>query len=387
MLSMLERVARPARAGARALGLWAAGSPRAAAGAALLGLAAAWAVAAVGASTGPTEAERRGQAYQPPAEAPATEPPPRHDVYIGFANLPEPSPQRRLDADEPVRRLRAIEIPQRRAVAAAPAPEPASILEPAAPRASTEPQPAPRRPVRRAPAAWIPPGEFLESPLAGVPSVSAVAGDVPVVAAGAPVEPAPKPVPIAAIPVSQKPNPVPGVVPAAPKPGSPAPVKPAVKPLPVAVAEPIAKPRPLPVAVPEPIAKPKPVAVAEPIARPKPVAVTDPIRPGPVTAAPGPDIVIGRNHDVARPATPPVALPAHPASPIGGSVAAALGDVFAIGDAGPEAPGFTSRGGLVDLRPIFLFAVGEDVVLVPEPGTLLLLGGGILGLGFAARRR
>jgi hypothetical protein len=232
--------------------------------------------------------------------------------------------------------------------------------------------------VRRAPAAWIPPGEFLESPLAAaVPSASAVAGDVPVAAAGTapgvPVEPALKPVPIAAIPVSQKPNPVPGAVPAAPKPGAPAPVKPAVK--------------PLPVAVPEPIAKPKPVAVAEPIARPKPVAVTDPIRPGPVTAAPGPDIVIGRGHDVTRPATPPVALPAHPASPIGGSVAAALGDVFAIGDAGPEAPGFTSRGGLVDLRPVFLFAVGEDVILVPEPGTLLLLGGGILGLGFAARRR
>ena len=68
-------------------------------------------------------------------------------------------------------------------------------------------------------------------------------------------------------------------------------------------------------------------------------------------------------------------------------MAAAIGDVFAIGDAESEAPGFSSRGGLVDLPPMFLFAVGEDAVLVPEPGTLLLLGGGLLALGYAARRR
>jgi len=33
------------------------------------------------------------------------------------------------------------------------------------------------------------------------------------------------------------------------------------------------------------------------------------------------------------------------------------------------------------------FSVQGSIVLVPEPGTLLLLGGGVLGLGFSGRRR
>jgi fused signal recognition particle receptor len=128
------------------------------------------------------------------------------------------------------------------------------------------------------------------------------------------------------------------------------------------------------------------VAVVEPIAKPQPVAAVEPIRPGPIAALPlGLDIVLDRGGDAVRPTPPPVALPAQPVSPIGSAVVAAIGDPLAIG---PSArPGLASHGSPAAVPPVFLFAIGEDPVLVPEPGTLLLFGGGLLALGLSARRR
>jgi hypothetical protein len=64
-------------------------------------------------------------------------------------------------------------------------------------------------------------------------------------------------------------------------------------------------------------------------------------------------------------------------------VVAAIGDLLAIG----ARPGLASHGDSPEIRPVFLFAIGEDPILVPEPGSLLLLGGGLLALGLSARRR
>jgi hypothetical protein len=136
-----------------------------------------------------------------------------------------------------------------------------------------------------------------------------------------------------------------------------------------------------------PSAKPVPSAL-EPISTPKPVAGVDPIRPEPIGAAPpGLDIVLGRGADAVRPTPPHVSLPTPPASPLGGSVVAAIGDLLAIGEPASPPPGLASHGSPASFRPFLVFAIGEDPILVPEPGTLLLLGGGLLALGLAARRR
>ena len=400
---MLARVASRARAKARALGPFvrrARRSPRAAAGAGLVALAAVWALAAV------PEAEHVAVVVEPaPEAAPALERQ-RHDVYLGFANLPPASPRRRLDADEPVRQLRALALPQRpdaSAPLAEPAPAPAAIPLVTA----TDPQPGPAPRARRdPPPAWIPPGEFLESPLAAAadpaPRIRVSVAGAPTPAASetsetpvAAAEPIAKPALVAALPARPV-TLVPPAATAAPS-AKPSPVV-AAKPSPVVAAEPrpvvVAEPKPAPVAIAEPIrpvtpAAPSAAAVAPPAHRAEPAAPAPAVRPEPVVA-PGLDIVLGRNDAAARPTPPPVALPAQPTSPIGGSVVAAIGDLLAIGQHPAGQPGLAAHGMAAPARPIepfLLFAVGEDPILVPEPGSLLLLGGGLLALGLSARRR
>lgn len=70
-----------------------------------------------------------------------------------------------------------------------------------------------------------------------------------------------------------------------------------------------------------------------------------------------------------------------------GSYQAILGGLEQAGAAGAGIPGIPFTGRFVAGSPDFLFADQVDVAVTPEPGTVALLGAGLVVVGGAARRR